>query len=297
MGLDFPNPVGLAAGFDKDAADTDALATLGFGFLEVGAITPKPQLGNPSPRLFRLPQARALINRMGFNNCGAEAAAQHLSHRRNRCIIGINIGKNATTPLENALDDYLYCLRSLYVQGDFFTINVSSPNTLGLQQLQQKDSLTRLLSALVTERDALTKQHGKRSPLAVKLSSDLDETALQDAALAVRESGVDGVIATNTTSERPAAIKHLAGANETGGLSGQPLAARATAMITSLRTLLPKKTAIIGVGGIFSGDDAREKLSAGADLIQIYTGLIYEGPCLPCRILAELKTHPPAPTT
>ena len=291
MGLNFPNPLGLAAGFDKDGAYTDALTTLGFGFLEVGAITPQPQAGTAKPRIFRLPTASALINRMGFNNCGAKKAAGHLRQRRQASIIGINIGKNANTPPRQAADDYAQCLQMLYDVGDFFTVNVSSPNTPGLRDLQEKDTLHRLLDAVISKRDNLAAAYGQRKPIAVKLSADLDDDALAAAAEAIAAAGADGVIAVNTTTTRPPFLQHLPAAKESGGLSGRPLAARATAMLRALRQLLPKETALIGVGGIFSGADAHEKLSAGADLVQIYTGLIYEGPALPRRILAYLQNQ------
>ncbi|MGI9307439.1 MAG: quinone-dependent dihydroorotate dehydrogenase [Gammaproteobacteria bacterium] len=290
MGLQFPNPLGLAAGFDKNADSVDALSALGFGFIETGAITPQPQAGNPQPRIFRLPQAGALINRMGFNNCGMAAAARHLANRRNRnIIVGVNLGKNAATPLSDAAGDYCQLLRALYSGGDFFTLNISSPNTAGLRELEKPDLLQNLLSAVVRERDSLARQHGRRAPLAVKLSPDMDAESLAAAAEIIAAENIDGVIACNTTQERPPEIAALPAASEKGGLSGAPLTARALAMLRDLRKILPAKTAIIGAGGIMSGEDARARLDAGADLIQIYTGLIYQGPGFPREILRKLQ--------
>lgn len=293
MGLHFPNPVGLAAGFDKNAAHTDALSTLGFGFLEVGGVTPLPQPGTPPPRLFRLPRAQALINRMGFNNAGAQAVAANLRARRTRTPLGVNIGKNAATPPSAAADDYARCLRALYPHGDFFVLNISSPNTAGLRDLQQKDALAALLAATTRVRDRLATEHGKRAPLAIKLAPDLSDDALLAAAATAAQAGIDGIVAVNTTTQRPPELAADPASREPGGLSGRPLAARATAVIRLLRAALPAHMAVIGVGGIDSPTAAAEKLAAGATLVQLYTGLIYQGAALPARIIAHLRTHPP----
>ena len=288
MGLEFPNRLGLAAGFDKNGGDVDALATMGFGFIEIGAITPKPQPGNAPPRLFRLSQAQALINRMGFNNCGASQAVKNLAHRRYRGVLGINLGKNAATPLSEAAEDYKECLSQLYNSGDFFTINISSPNTAGLRDLQQGENLQALLQQVLKKRDELTKTHSRYAPVAVKISPDLSDEEIHTVADTVAKCGIDGVIACNTTSARPPPVAGLRHAAEEGGLSGKPLAARATAVIKTLRSHLPDDIAIIGVGGIQSVLDAQEKLQAGAQLLQIYTGLIYQGPGLAMKIIKAL---------
>lgn len=290
MGLQFPNPLGLAAGFDKDADAAPALASLGFGFIESGAITPLPQAGNVSPRVFRLPSARALINRMGFNNCGMIAAEKNLRRCRNRrFILGINLGKNAATPPQKANEDYARVLETLYESGDFFTVNVSSPNTPGLRDLQTPQTLRKLLDSIVRRRDELAEKHGRRAPLAVKLSPDISDSELSAIAEEIVAAKMDGVIACNTTTSRPPEIAALPRAKESGGLSGAPLTSRALEMTRRLRALLPEKTAIIGVGGIMSGEDAQERIRAGANLVQIYTGLIYQGPTLPRQILHTLR--------
>ena len=285
MGLSFANPVGLAAGFDKNGEYVDALATLGFGFIEVGGVTPLPQEGNALPRVFRLPAARALINRMGLNNVGAVGVAENLKRRRYAGVVGVNVGKNAATTGTAVIEDYLSCLTTLYPWGDFFTLNVSSPNTEGLRRWQQGEALTGLLRAAVECRERLATTHGKRKPLAIKIDPDLSEEDLEFVARAVTDCGVDGVVACNTTVERPAELRALPNADEAGGLSGGPLTKRSTAVIRSLRQWLPPSTAIIGVGGIFNVADAEEKLAAGADLVQIYTGFIYEGADLPRRLI------------
>ena len=286
MGLQFPNPLGLAAGMDKNADSAAALASLGFGFVESGAITPLPQAGNPPPRLFRLPPANALINRMGFNNCGAARAKTNLNRiRHRRFILGINLGKNAATPPERAGEDYLFGLETLYDCGDFFTVNISSPNTPGLRDMQSPMLLRPLLDSIVRRRNELADKYGKRAPLAVKLSPDIKDDALSAVAETIAKADIDGVIAANTTLARPAEMAAMQNAGETGGLSGAPLAARALQMTRRLRTLLPPQIAIIGVGGVMNGADAKERLQAGANLVQIYTGLIYHGPSLPRQIL------------
>ena len=279
MGLRFPNPVGLAAGLDKNGAYIDALGALGFGFVEVGTVTPKPQDGNPRPRMFRLPQAQALINRLGFNNQGLDSFIRNVRQRSFKGILGLNIGKNALTPLEHAVDDYLACLQGVYPFADYVTINISSPNTRDLRSLQHDDELKRLIGALVQARDGLAATHGRRVPLAVKIAPDLDDDALRQLADNLVALSVDGIIATNTTVAR-AAVQGLPHGQETGGLSGQPLLARATQVVHVLCQHLGGALPVIGVGGILSGDDARQKMQAGASLVQVYTGLIYRGPAL-----------------
>ncbi|TMH40654.1 MAG: quinone-dependent dihydroorotate dehydrogenase [Betaproteobacteria bacterium] len=290
MGLDFPNPVGLAAGLDKDGKHIDGLAALGFGFLEIGAVTPRAQPGNPPPRLFRLPEAEALINRLGFNNDGVEALTENIRRSRYRGILGINVGKNFDTPNEHAADDYVACLRKVYPHASFVTANVSSPNTKDLRTLQHAGRLDALLAALVAERDSLAKQHGKRVPLAVKVAPDLDETGIEAIADRVAARGIDAVIATNTTASRDG-VGHLRASREPGGLSGAPLRALATAVVGRLRRQLPASVAVIGVGGIASAADAREKLDAGANLVQLYTALVYRGPGLVGEIVRGLASQ------
>ncbi|HYA47422.1 MAG TPA: quinone-dependent dihydroorotate dehydrogenase [Burkholderiales bacterium] len=291
LGLDFPNPVGLAAGLDKDGEHVDALAALGFGFLEIGAVTPRPQPGNPKPRVFRLPEAEALINRLGFNSRGLDAVVENLRRSRYRGILGVNIGKNFDTANERASEDYLACLRKLHPYASFVTVNVSSPNTKNLRNLQQPGELDLLLAALGAERDRLAERHGRRVPLAVKIAPDLDDAGIEAVAGCVASRGIDAVIATNTTLSREG-VEHLPASREPGGLSGAPLKARATAVVARLRRALPAKVAIIGVGGIASAADAREKLDAGADLVQLYTALVYRGPGLVGEIVRGLAGAP-----
>ncbi len=279
MGLTFPNRVGLAAGLDKNAEHVDSLGALGFGFLEVGTVTPRPQPGNPPPRLFRLPAARALINRMGFNNLGVDRLALNISRSRYRGVLGVNIGKNFDTPLDCAADDYLYCLRKVYPLAGYVALNISSPNTPDLRRLQQEPHLERLLSALVDEREKLAREWSRRVPLAVKIAPDLDDAEMDTIASLLLRHGIDAVIATNTTVSR-AGVESLRHGAETGGLSGAPLKSRATAVVRGLAAALAGRVAIIGVGGIMSGAEAREKLDAGASLVQFYTGLVYQGPAL-----------------
>ncbi|HTQ73674.1 MAG TPA: quinone-dependent dihydroorotate dehydrogenase [Burkholderiales bacterium] len=292
MGLDFPNPVGLAAGMDKDGAHIDGLAALGFGFLEVGAVTPRPQPGNPGPRVFRLPEAEALINRLGFNSRGVDVLVENLRRSRSPVILGVNVGKNADTPNERALEDYVACLRKVAERADFVTANLSSPNTKNLRDLQRADELDALLASLVAERDRLAVEHGKRIPLAVKVSPDLDDAGIAAVADRVAARGIDAVIATNTTVSREG-VAHLPGGREAGGLSGAPLKARSTAVVAKLRRLLPTGTAVIGVGGIASAADARAKLDAGASLVQLYTALVYRGPGLVGEIVRGLAAGAP----
>jgi dihydroorotate dehydrogenase len=287
MGLRFPNRVGLAAGMDKDARHVDAWGGLGFGCVEVGTVTPRPQSGNPRPRLFRLPAAGALINRMGFNNEGAAATAARLAQRKFRGIVGVNIGKNADTPAERATEDYLAAMKAVYGVADYIAANISSPNTAGLRDLQAASALDALLSALTAEGERLAVQFGKRVPLAVKLAPDLDDDDLAAAAGAIAAHPVAAVIATNTTTDH-ASVAGLPHAGERGGLSGSPLAETSTRVLAALRGLLPARISLIGVGGISSAAGAREKVKAGADLVQIYTGLVYRGPGLVRELVSGL---------
>ena len=279
LGLKFPNCVGLAAGMDKSASAVDAWLACGFGFVEVGTLTPRPQPGNPTQRLFRLIENEAIINRMGFNNPGIEAAVRKLELRSGDGIVGVNIGKNFDTPNERAVDDYVACLRSAYAVADYIAVNISSPNTKGLRDLQAEEPIRRLVSTLKEEQSKLQAQHGKRVPLVVKIAPDLDATQIEMLARVFAELQLDGVIATNTTLSRDAVRTHPQ-ANEAGGLSGAPLTTRATEVIADLRAALPASIPIIGVGGILSAADAQTKLSAGASLVQLYTGLVYRGPAL-----------------
>lgn len=287
MGLQFKNPIGLAAGLDKNGDYIDALAALGFGFIEIGTVTPRPQPGNPKPRLFRLPEHNAIINRMGFNNLGIDHLLQQVAHCRYRGILGINIGKNADTPLENAIEDYVIGLRKSYNAASYVTINISSPNTKNLRQLQQGDEIKRLLEALKQEQLKLVAEHGKYTPIAVKIAPDLSAEELSHIADLLLEFSLDAVIATNTTVARDQVQGHKFG-NEPGGLSGAPIKKSSTAVVKSLATELKGRIPIIGVGGILSADDAREKIEAGASLIQLYSGMIYKGPQLLADILRSL---------
>ena len=289
MGLDFPNPVGLAAGLDKDGEHIDGLAALGFGFLEIGAVTPRAQPGNTKPRLFRLPEAEALINRLGFNNRGADVLVENIRRSGYRGIVGVNIGKNSDTPNERAHEDYIACLRKVYAHASFVTANISSPNTKDLRSLQQADGLDALLVSLTAERDLLAKRYGNRIPLAVKVAPDLDDAGIETIADRVAARGIDAVIATNTTVSREGVV-HLRASRERGGLSGAPLRALATAVVRRLRRRLPASVAVIGVGGIASAADAREKLDAGASLVQLYTALVYRGPALVGEIVRGLAS-------
>lgn len=279
MGVDFPNPVGLAAGLDKNGAHIDALGAMGFGFIEVGTVTPRPQPGNPKPRLFRLEQAEALINRLGFNNQGVERCVANVRGARYAGVLGLNIGKNAATGLAEAAQDYLHCLAAVYPYAGYVTINISSPNTQGLRLLQGRGELEHLLGALTAARERLSQQHGRRVPLAVKVAPDLDDADLLRLADSLCAYGIDGVIATNTTIAR-AAVAGLAHANQPGGLSGRPLRERATAVVHRLASHLQGALPIIAVGGIMEAADALEKIAAGASLVQLYSGLIYRGPGL-----------------
>ena len=279
MGLDFPNPVGLAAGLDKDAEHVDALAALGFGFLELGGVTPRPQPGNPKPRLFRIPQARALINRYGLNSVGVDDFVSNLSRFSKKCVIGVNIGKNKDTPNENAADDYEMCLEKLYAHVDYVTLNVSSPNTVGLRDLQSVEALSAFIPRIKARRERLREQHGRNVALALKIAPDLDEAAIRGIAAVARREKIDGIVATNTTVSREAVVQYPNG-NEQGGLSGAPLRDSSTRVLRILAQELKGEIPLIGVGGILTGADAVEKLDAGATLVQLYSGLIYRGPGL-----------------
>ena len=281
-GLHLPNPVGLAAGLDKDGKHIDSLASLGFGFLEIGTVTPLPQSGNPLPRLFRLPQAMAIINRMGFNNDGVDACVARVKASKfyqSGGVIGLNIGKNATTPIEQASEDYLICLRKVYEVASYITVNISSPNTKNLRQLQGGQDLIDLLSQLSSEREKLIQQYGKKVPLFLKIAPDLDPLQRRDIAEAMLEFQIDALIATNTTLSRDG-VDQLEYAEEAGGLSGKPLKELSTNTIKAFADLLQNKIPIIGVGGIMTGYDALEKHHSGASIVQLYTGLIYKGPQL-----------------
>ncbi len=296
MGLRFPNPVGLAAGLDKNAAFIESLADLGFGSIEVGTVTPRPQPGNPPPRLFRLPRAGALINRLGFNNQGLEALVARVRAARSSALLGVNLGKNADTPVERAGDDYAQGLAAVYPYARYVTINISSPNTRDLRALQGASELDALLSHLTGERSRLSDRHGWRVPLAVKIAPDLADEDLKRIADALIAHGLDAVIATNTTVARDP-VAGLPNAQQAGGLSGRPLFARSTQVVRTLATHLQGALPIIAVGGIFSGADAVEKLRAGASLVQLYTGLVYRGPCLiaECRSAIAAYRNAAAP--
>ena len=287
MGLQFPNRVGLAAGLDKNAEHLAGLATLGFGFLEAGTVTPRAQPGNPRPRMFRIVPARALINRLDFNNDGVERFVANVERARYRGVLGINIGRNFDTPNEHAADDYVACLRAVHAHASYVTINVSSPNTRGLRDLQAEGALAALLARLTAERDALAERHGRRVPLAVKIAPDLAPDAVEAIARLLVRARIDAVIATNTTLARDG-VEGLPHADEPGGLSGAPLAARSTAVVRRLAVALDGALPIIGVGGILSGEDARDKIAAGATLVQLYTGLVYRGPDLVAECVRAL---------
>ena len=295
MGLNFPNPIGLAAGLDKNADHIDRLGKLGVGFIEVGTVTPKAQPGNPPPRLFRLPEARAVINRMGFNNRGVDYLVERLNRARYPGIVGINIGKNLSTPLERAADDYLHCLTKVYAHAGYVSVNLSSPNTPGLRELQHGAALDHLLSTLKTAQAALAERHHRYVPLAVKIAPDLNAAQLAELADALRRHRVDAVIATNTSSGR-AGVEHLPLAAEAGGLSGAPLTDMATAVVARLHRELAGALPIIAAGGVMTGADAGAKFAAGAALVQLYTGLVYAGPALIDAALAA-SAAPSEPTS
>mgnify|MGYP001130784073 FL=1 len=277
MGIDFPNAVGLAAGMDKDGAHIDALAALGFGFIEIGTVTPRPQPGNPKPRLFRLPAAEGIINRMGFNNLGVDKLVKNVAASGYRGVLGINIGKNKDTPNEQAVDDYLACLDRVYTHASYVAVNISSPNTQGLRELQKDEALDALLSAIKLRQSELAQQHGKYVPIALKIAPDLDDAQIAAIAALLMMHRIDAVIATNTTLARDA-VAALPNADEAGGLSGAPVRQASTRVIRALAHHLAGEVPIIGVGGILSGADAQEKIDSGASLVQLYSGLIYKGP-------------------
>jgi dihydroorotate dehydrogenase len=290
MGLDFPNRVGLAAGLDKNGEAVDGLAALGFGFVEVGTVTPRAQPGNPKPRLFRLPTAEAIINRMGFNNDGVDALLANIAgsrFRRDGGVLGINIGKNFDTPIERAADDYRIGLEKVYAAASYVTVNISSPNTRNLRELQQDDALDALLAVLKADQQRLADRHGKYTPMALKIAPDLDEAQIATIAGLLCRHRVDAVIATNTTLARDG-VAGLPRGDEAGGLSGRPLFARSTAVVGTLAKHLAGELPIIAAGGILSGDDAAAKLDAGATLVQVYSGLIFRGPCLVTEIARTL---------
>lgn len=294
-GLKFPNRVGLAAGLDKNARCIDGLAAMGFGFIEVGTVTPKAQEGNPKPRMFRLPQANALINRLGFNNDGLDVFVANVQASRvrkqvgqSRLLLGLNIGKNAATPIQDAVDDYLLGLNGVYPHADYVTINISSPNTKNLRTLQSDQALDTLLNAIAKRRETLASRYGRRVPLFVKIAPDLDEDQVSLLAATLKRHGMDGVIATNTTISREA-VKGMTHAEETGGLSGAPVLEASNRVISLLRASLGKGFPIIGAGGVMSGANAVSKIKAGADVVQIYTGLIYKGPALVTEAALAIK--------
>ncbi len=282
FGLEFPNPVGLAAGLDKNGEYLDALGALGFGCIEIGTVTPRPQAGNPRPRLFRMPRQQALLNRMGFNNAGVEALAANVERAHWRGVLGINIGRNKTTPNERAADDYLACLERVYPLASYITVNVSSPNTPGLRELQHAEALRRLAGTLVEARERLATRHAARTPILLKIAPDLDAAQMDAIARVLLDSGIDGLICTNTTVDH-SGVAGAPHANEPGGLSGRPLLAHATDVLRGMATRLGGKLPLVGVGGITCGADAVAKHAAGASLVQIYSGMIYRGP----RLLRE----------
>ncbi len=288
MGLTFPNPVGLAAGLDKNGDYVDALEALGFGFVEVGTVTPRAQPGNPKPRLFRIPEAQAIINRMGFNNRGVDHLVERLKKRRSRGILGINIGKNFDTSIENAAGDYIACMRKVYAYASYITLNISSPNTKDLRNLQHPESLGRLLQRLKSEQTELCNRHGKYVPLAVKIAPDLSDAEAFAMAELLLANQIDAVIATNTTVSRDR-IKGLRHAGEDGGLSGRPLFEQSTRIVACLSRALKTTIPIIASGGILTPEDALEKKAAGASLVQLYSGLVYKGPDLIAETVAAFR--------
>lgn len=277
FGLDFANPVGLAAGLDKNGAHIDALAALGFGFIEVGTTTPRPQAGNPKPRMWRLPDHQAVINRLGFNNDGVDKLVRNVERARYAGVLGINIGKNKDTPNASAIDDYLFCLERVYARASYVTVNISSPNTQGLRDLQEEETLKRFVGTLRAAQERLAAQHGARKPMLLKIAPDLSETELDGIATVLLATPVDGLICTNTTIDRSgvAGVRH---AEEAGGLSGKPLFDKATAVLRGMAQRLGGKIPVIGVGGILTGADAAAKIKAGARLVQFYSGMVYRGP-------------------
>ena len=296
FGLTFRNPVGLAAGLDKNGAHIDALMALGFGFIEIGTTTPRPQPGNPKPRMFRLPEREAIINRLGFNNEGVDALVRNVGRaRRDRALLGINIGKNKDTPNESAEADYLFCLERVYPLADYVTVNISSPNTAGLRELQEEQALRRLVGTLREAQEKLGAKHGKRVPMLVKIAPDLSESDIDAAGRVLGDLQVDGVIAGNTTISRDG-VEGERHAAEVGGLSGAPLMGKSTVVLRMLRTRLPEAIPLVGVGGILHGADAATKQAAGATLMQVYTGLVYRGPALIGECVDALRRRKEAPS-
>ena len=287
MGIDFPHVVGLAAGLDKNADYVDALSSMGFGFIEVGTLTPRPQPGNPKPRMFRLKSEQAIINRLGFNNKGIEHACKNIAKLRNRVVLGINIGKNADTPVEQANQDYIHCLRRAYQLADYITVNISSPNTPGLRNLQFGDEFNSLLDELKEEQARLQTQYKIYRPIVVKLAPDMAEEQIASCCESLLSREFDGVIATNTTLDRSLVASHPH-AQQAGGLSGAPLSEKSCEVLKCIKAEVGERMPILGVGGIMSADDAQLRLAAGADLLQIYTGFIYQGPALIEQILAGI---------
>jgi dihydroorotate dehydrogenase len=279
FGIEFPNPVGLAAGLDKNGAHIDALAALGFGFIEIGTTTPRAQAGNPKPRMWRLPEHQGVINRLGFNNGGVDALVRNAGKARFSGVLGINIGKNKDTPNERAIDDYLTCLERVYARASYITINVSSPNTQGLRDLQEEETLKRFIGTLRENQERLAAKHGARKPMLLKIAPDLDEAELDSIAAVLLKAGIDGLICTNTTVDR-SGLGSAPHAQEAGGLSGKPLFHKATSVLRGMARRLDGKIPLIGVGGILSGNDAAAKFQAGASLVQFYSGMIYRGPGL-----------------
>jgi dihydroorotate dehydrogenase len=288
FGIDFPNGVGLAAGLDKNGAYIDALAALGFGFLEIGTVTPRPQPGNPRPRMFRLESHEAIINRLGFNNEGVEQLLRNVERAAYRGVLGINIGKNADTPIERAADDYLACLDAVYARASYVTVNISSPNTKNLRDLQSSERLDELLGAVMARRESLAQRYGAVKPLLVKVAPDLDDSQVEAIATLALEHRIDGLIATNTTVSREGVAGHQH-ERQTGGLSGRPLLATSTEVLRKLAHHLAGRVPLVGVGGILGGADARAKVAAGASLVQVYTGFIYRGPSLVGEARAALR--------
>jgi len=290
FGIDFVNPVGLAAGLDKNGAYVDALAALGFGFVEVGTTTPRAQAGNPKPRMFRLPEHEAVINRLGFNNGGVDALVRNVERAKFSGVLGINIGKNKDTPNENAVDDYLHCLERVYARASYVTVNISSPNTQGLRDLQEEETLKRFVGTLRERQEQLAAQHGARKPMLLKIAPDLSAAELDGIAAVLLAAKIDGLICTNTTIARDA-VAGARHAEETGGLSGRPLLAKATAVLRGMAQRLGGAIPLVGVGGITRGGDAAEKFAAGASLVQFYSGLVYRGPALIGDCVDALRAH------
>ena len=295
FGLRFANPVGLAAGLDKNGDHIDALFALGFGFVEIGTVTPRAQDGNPRPRMFRLPRHRAVINHLGFNNRGVDALVANVERARRPGVLGINIGKNKDTPNESAADDYLFCLERVYPLADYITVNISSPNTAGLRELQEEQALRRLIGTLREAQERLAAQHGKRVPVLVKVAPDLNDDDIEAAARVLSDLHVDGVIATNTTISR-ISVQDDPRAGEAGGLSGEPVMNKSTTVLRMLRTRLPGSIPLVGVGGILSGADAVKKMAAGASLVQVYSGLVYRGPPLIGDCVDAIRRRREAPS-